>query len=303
MKRDLRACVALRTALDREGGSHIAIDFPFIVSHTMLNDSSVRAELLAGVVDLPVDNLWLRASGMKPTAGPLTILHYLMSLAALHNIGKPIIADYLGGLAGLVAVAFGGVSGLCHGLGERERFDAGNWHRARVDKGDGGGFGRAVRVIVPDIHRSLTINELELLASANGGRRLVSCDRSCCVSGYADMISDPLRHAANQGFRSISALEAVPDLKREEYFLNGPMKDAQQKARQIRSLKPTREEAEKRKIDLSEFLKRQGDHARRIEKLRKTLEHLHESRSSEGARARAVERENRANFASREKRR
>lgn len=39
---DRIACLALRASLDREGGSHIAIDYPVIHSHVALNDDAVR---------------------------------------------------------------------------------------------------------------------------------------------------------------------------------------------------------------------------------------------------------------------
>jgi len=43
-------------ALDREGGSAIAIDYLLITPHTMLNDDAVRSEFLSGLDGLPYDN-------------------------------------------------------------------------------------------------------------------------------------------------------------------------------------------------------------------------------------------------------
>ena len=103
-----------------EGGSKIAIDYSVIISHTELNNPYVCGKLTAAFADLPVDNVWIRASGLDSTTGPLTVRRYLTALASLHNLGKPIIADYLGGLVGTAALAFGVVRGVAHGINERE---------------------------------------------------------------------------------------------------------------------------------------------------------------------------------------
>jgi len=122
---DRAACVRLRAALDELGGKGVAIDYPLIVSHVELNDQQVRGTFVQGLSDLPIDNLWIRASGLSSDVGPATLHRYINALGQMHNLGMPIIADHLGGLAGSAAMAFGVISGHAHGIGERERFDAG----------------------------------------------------------------------------------------------------------------------------------------------------------------------------------
>jgi hypothetical protein len=282
---DRRACQRLRRALDSEGGSHITIDYPLILPHVMLNDTAARGAIVASLADLPVENVWFRASGLGPDAGPLTLRRYLLAISALHNLGKPVIADYLGGLTSLASLAFGVVSGLSHGIGERERFDAGGWHKSPPPRDDDAEFGRTVRVSIPGVGRSATLNELDVLASARGGRRLVACgDPGCCLHGYSDMISDPRRHSANQLFKAISDLERVPDLRRETYFLEGPMTDADRLARQIRLLRPSIAEANRRKVDLGALMKRFEEHSHRLGQTLTMLEDLHQLRGDEGPR-------------------
>ena len=279
----------LRRSLDSEGGSHIAIDYPVILPHVMLNETSVRGAIVSSLGDLPIENVWFRASGFGPDAGPLTLRRYLVAIAAFHNLGKPIVADYLGGLIGLSSLAFGVVSGVSQGIGERERFDAGSWHKPPEPRDDEAEFGRAVRVPMPFIGRSATLHELDVLVSARGGRRLVACgDPNCCLHGYSDMISDPRRHAAGQVFRAISNLEHVPDLRREAYFLEGPMAEADRTARQLRLLRPSAAEASKRKVDLGRLMKRLEEHSHRLGRNLSMLEALHETRGDEGPRASAV---------------
>ena len=286
---DGKSCGLLRSALDREGGSDIRIDYPVIIPHTELNNANIRGALTASLVDQPIDNVRFMASGLNSNAGPLIATRYLDAISYFHNLGKPIIADHLGGLLGLAAIAFGTVSGVAHGIGERERFDASAWHKPPEARVDSGQFGRAVRIGIPGLNRSATKKELELLTKANGGRRLISCsDRACCPHGYSDMIADPRRHAVYQAFNAINSLQAVPDLKREHHFLNGPMAIADRRGREIRNLNIPAAAAAECGFDAAEFMKRLNEHSRKLEQTRTALERLHDARGDDAPRARSI---------------
>jgi hypothetical protein len=155
---DREACTALRRALDREGGAAIAIDYPLMHSHVELENADRRRHLLAGLTDLPFDYLWVRASGLAPDAGPLTVRRFLSAMSDLRDLGQPIILDYLGGLLGSAAIAFGVASGKAHGIGERERFDVRDWHKPPRKKDPEQKFGRTQRIAVPRI-RALRLNQ------------------------------------------------------------------------------------------------------------------------------------------------
>ena len=60
---DCQGVALLRAALDREGGPHVAIDYPLILPHTRLLDDRYLSCILAALPDLPFDNLVLRLSG------------------------------------------------------------------------------------------------------------------------------------------------------------------------------------------------------------------------------------------------
>lgn len=260
---DREACLALRAALDREGGGEIAIDYALVLA---FNDNEIRGEIVAGLQDLPFDNLWVRASGFGSDAAPATTRRFITALWGLHNLGRPIVADYLGGTVGLASVAFGAVCGLAHGLGERERFDARSWHQPPPVRRDEGG-GPVTRIPVSGLGRSFTIAELRQLAGARGGTRLVVCgDRACCPNGLDNMIQNPRRHAAYQRFRQIRDLERTPDLKRVRHFLDGEMTRIDRAARQVKRLN----------IGEERMTKMLAEHSSRMERLRETLEHLHE---------------------------
>jgi hypothetical protein len=288
---DHHSCLALRKALDREGGGHIRIDYPLIVKNADLCEPGARGRYMESLSDLPVDNVWVRSSGMGPQAGPLSVRRYISSASALHNLGKPLIADHIGGLLGEALLAFGAVSGIAHGVGERERFDASSWAKLPPERSEDDQFGRAKRVQVPGLYKSLTIKELDLLEAARGGRRLLGCaDRQCCPHGLPDMRDDPRRHAAHQGFEALRRLQAVPDLLREHHFMTGVMVDAARTARQVKMLKPSPEKALELGVDGPGLMKRLVEHSARTERFRAALEKFQEQRGAESPRARPIQR-------------
>lgn len=286
---DRKACLRLREALDAAGGKHIAIDYPMILSHVELNAPQVRGTIVQGVSDLPIDNLWIRASGLNSDIAPATLNRYISALAQMHNMGRPVIADYLGGLAGAAAMAYGVISGHAHGIGERERFDTSGWHKAPAARSDDDEFGRAARITLISLNKSLAMSELELLSKAKGGRRMVSCGNPrCCPHGYEDMVRDSRGHAAYQAFGHHDALQKIPDLKRVEYFLNGPMAGAVRESKQISQLRPPKAEALRLDIDPDRLMMRLNEQALRLSKMKTALEKLEEKRDSDLPRARVA---------------
>ena len=119
---DVEACAALREALDREGGSHIAIDYALVTTYSLLRDPIARNQFLARMRGLPFENLWLRISGHGADATPTGIRRYIAASLDFHHLGKPIVADHVGGFAALAFVAFGAGSGFAHGAGGKRAF-------------------------------------------------------------------------------------------------------------------------------------------------------------------------------------
>jgi hypothetical protein len=283
---DLETCARLRAELDARGGKHIAIDYSLITPHTLLRDEATRGAFAARLDNLPFEFLWIRASGFGADGTPAGARSYINALGGFHNLGRPVVADYVGGLIGLATLAFGAASGIAHGVGELERFDASGWHHPPVkDEGDDEGRrgGRINRVYVSALDRGLTAAELRALAKARGGRGLVVCqDRNCC-NHLDHMIENWRAHFLTQRSKQINRLATVPDLKREEDFLCVDVAAADQAARQIKELNPVESELVPRKGETpaeakANFVKRLNQQARREEKLRATLENLHETK-------------------------
>lgn len=282
---DMRSCIELRRALDREGGRDIAIDYPVIHSHALLNKVEIRNNIIERLADLPIDNVWVRASGLGSEPKPQTATQFLRSLYDLQRLNKPIVMDHVEGLMAQTLLAFGGASGLAQGIGERGRFNAGGWHNDPKKRDPEKSFGRATYVPIPGLGRRLVANELQLLASAKGGRKHLGCQDVCCRHGVADMLADTRQHSAHQTIAPIRALADVPDLNRESFFLEKPLREAERLARNIKDLNPSKDEAMKLDVDLESLKKRMTEHHRKIGKLSDALSLLHDQRGAVGQRA------------------
>lgn len=121
---DRQACEDLRRALDATGGAAIAIDYPLTLKYGSLRDPAQRRVLIAGLKDLPFDNLWLRVSGFGADAEAPMLRRYIAAAVDFQQLDRPIVADGVGGLAAVAVAAFGAAGGVSHGLGEKERFAA-----------------------------------------------------------------------------------------------------------------------------------------------------------------------------------
>ena len=231
---DRRSVDLRRAALDREGGGQIAIDYPLILPHTRLLDDRYLPRILAALADLPFDNLILRLSGFGADSRPLAVKRTFEAIEQLHVLGYPILLDYVGRLVGLGALAFGVVSGIAHGIGERDRFDARSWNKPPKQPSADRPFGRALYIPLPGLDKSFRKTEFKAIATAARGRRLVVCgERDCCPRGLISMLNNHRAHIARQKFRAIEALFAVPDARRVDHFIDVDLRCAERLARDL----------------------------------------------------------------------
>src|SRR6185436_3703382 len=124
---DLKSCEALRRALDQYGGSHVPIDYPIIASYAQFRDPSFRKSLRDDLRNMPIDRIWFRIAGFGAGATGVGISRFVEGSTDFHELGIPIIADCVGGIASLAVAAMGGVSGFASGLEGKQRFDASDW--------------------------------------------------------------------------------------------------------------------------------------------------------------------------------
>ena len=235
---DMQLCAALRYELDRAGGSDIAIDYQLITTAALLKETAARSAFVADVADLPVDNIWVRASGFGATATGAGTRGIVEALQSLHEAGRPLVMDLAGGFAGLALTAFGAAGGICHGVGQKESFKSGDWKKVPV----GGGGGSAVRVYVHELDRHFKEDQLNALFDAKGGRSRFGCvDTSCCRNGTEDMIGNWHAHFLTQRSRQLDDLSSVPEARRIDHFLLRHLDPAVRSARSAVKLKITDE--------------------------------------------------------------
>ena len=258
---DRDAASALRRSLDIEGGAKIDIHYGLNIKYAALRDPIQRRAFIAGLADTPFSSLWPRVSGFGADASAMRIRRYIAAMLDFTRLERPIVADGVGGLAALAIAAFGAAGGICHGVAEKERFDASNW--AKPPKAGGGG--REKRVLIAPIDRLLSIKQVEALIAVPGARRMLSChDRDCCPHGLEDMLKDPKAHYLHQRMRQISELGRVPDIRRARHFLDHELAPTERSARNIAKLN-VGDDA------LGTVLSRSGE---RLEKMHAVLEEL-----------------------------
>jgi hypothetical protein len=214
---DRASCIALRSALDREGGSDIAIDYPLLIKNASLRDPAQRRAIIAALAGLPFDYLWLRVSGFGADVSAMGLRRTIAATLDFERLGRPLVMDGVGGVAALAVAAFGAASGICHGVAEKERFDASDWHKPRAESGGG----QERRLLVEGLDRLLTVKQVEVLMEAPGARALLACrDRHCCANGFESTIKNPKSHYLRQREQGVSRLASVPDVLRGQHFLD-----------------------------------------------------------------------------------
>ncbi len=232
---DVDACTALRVALDREGGQHIEIDYSLITSYALLRDPIARAQFVTSMRDLPFSNLWLRISGHGADATPTGIRRYVEASLDFHQLGKPIIADHLGGFAALAFAAFGAGSGFAHGAGGKERFDASNWNKPQTSSD---GYGNKKSVYLRDLDRQVGVNAVgSLFQNVRSARSILGCSDHTCCGDIETMLKNPEAHQLRQREKQVRDLSRTPMTQRPGRFLDEHLTKAERVAKRAAKIK------------------------------------------------------------------
>lgn len=261
---DVEACIALRDALDRLGGTHISIDFPLILTYAQARDPVFRQRIINGLRDVPFDYLWLRVSGFGADATGSGVERYIQSLFAFHALGRPVIADQVGGLASLAVCAFGASSGFAHGAEGKERFSATGWVNPK-DRKSGGGGGKTI--YIPGLDRRLKVADARrLFDDVRTARVIFGCpDRTCC--GDIDkMLNNPEAHFLVQKGRQVQDLSDTPESLRTDRFLTEHLEQSRRAAYRATRLRKG-DDAVKAKIAKA---------SKRLDRMEEALVSLHE---------------------------
>jgi hypothetical protein len=256
---DVEATKQLRSYLNRSGHREMQILYSLAIPYSVLRDDSERDAIIDALKGVPADAIWLRVDGLGRDATANAVRNYIQGTADFQRLELPIIADGLGGLAGLSQLAFGAVGGIAHGVTFGERVDTSSWKRPRTQ----GGFGPSRGVYLPDLDLMVEPAVVrQILDSSTRAKSLLGCrDTRCCPRGLVDMTEDPARHFLVQRMKQLAAIGRVPRAQRASAFVEEfvrPASDSLVQATNWKSLDP----------DLLKKLNRQR---RRIDALRIAL--------------------------------
>jgi hypothetical protein len=230
---DQQFCETLRQELDQQGGGSIAIDYQFLIASHLLRDEGQLENLLQGVPDLPIQNVWLRIAGFGATATGAATCHVINSARRIHAIERPLIIDNAGGFAALACLAFGAVGGVCHGVGQKETFNAYSWNHPPTR---GGGNRR--RILIPELDRYFLEDQLRSIFATKFGRSRFACNNTnCCRDGIDDMIDNHHSHFLFQRSSQLESLSVVAESQRAGHFLIRQLDPAVRSARRATRLR------------------------------------------------------------------
>ncbi len=288
---DMEGCSLLRNALDREGGNDIALDYLLAARLQDLSDQTLRAKLMTDLPNLPIEVLWVRGSMTSPDKSPANAVQLIRALAALHNLGMPIVMDHVGGLAGEALLAMNVVSAISHGYGEHTSFVTSNWNRPpkKRDPGSEKPMGRAKRVGLSNLGQSFTTKETRVLLSAHRAKTfLLPNDRNVLPNGIDGLLEDPRRFNAADGRQRIEKIDSIPTANRPTYFCEERMSEIVATAKAAQKLKPKPAVAEECRVDLAKLQARIIQHRLKSEQLKDTFEEIALDHSERVAPVRAI---------------
>jgi hypothetical protein len=283
---NVEGCDLMRAALDAAGGAGIRIDYLLAARLSDLCKPDFQRQFLLDLPSMPVDNLWLRLSMAPIDNSPINAQRLIGTLAGWHNVGVPIIMDYVGGLAGEALVSMNVVSGIAHGFGEETSFNTSNWNevpKERDKSEDGDSRGRAQRVSVTALGRTFTTKEMDVLLSAHGARSLlIPNDRHIAPNGAQDIQNDARRFNAADAERRLIDISKIPTVDRPEFFAQNRMREVASTAKRAEKLNPRADVAKANNVDLAKLQKRLANQRQIADSMRETFEDIATDRKEQG---------------------
>jgi hypothetical protein len=216
---DLRNANEFRGALDRAGAGHVHLLYSLSITYPMLRDPAQRRVLVRALRELPIDGLWLSVDGLGSGSTGAAVRTYIEAVADVHSLRTPIVADHIGGIAGLALLAFGSVGGIAHGVTFGERFDTASWRAPRSV----GSYGLKRRIYIPTLDLLLKPEEAEaLFAFGPRAKALFGCHDWgwCCRRGVPDMQAHPGQHFLRQRIDEVAHLGIIPEDLRPNRFVD-----------------------------------------------------------------------------------
>jgi hypothetical protein len=266
LRRDI---TMMNWAADRiaESGGDIGLIYSLALPIKSLRQPSERQAVIGAIADANFDAIWLKTENFGDNATGEKAAAYIEGCRDFHELGIPIVGDYLGGLQGLGALAFGAIGGIAHGVTMQQNFTTAHWRQPRGPQSGSASW----RVYVPQLDVLLKPPVAEkLLGSSQRIKANCGCrDTHCCPHGVRDMIDRPARHAIYQRAREVERLSAAPQNLRAAQFLDQNVRPVSDLVARVAATNGLDEALQK------SLTKKQGE----ISRLRETFGHLATSAS------------------------
>lgn len=206
----------LREELDAAGANDVQILYSLTIPYAAFRDAAERRALVLTLRRLPINALWLRVEGLGSDATSNGVRNYIEGTRDFAALEVPIVADGIGGLAGLALMAFGAAGGMSHGVTFGERVDHSSWRQARAPSG----FGPTRRVYMPDLDLMIDPQTAAEFFSSSNRAQVFGCrDSHCCPRGLTDMLERRAHHFLVQRMKQVAQLGRVHVPLRAERFL------------------------------------------------------------------------------------
>lgn len=225
---DIATTNMLRAALDRRGASAVQILYSSAISYDTFRTPAKRENILNELRRVHADAVWLNVEGCGSVGTGTRVIRYAGAANDFQSLGKPLVADHVGGVVGLALLAFGAVGGIAHGVTLGERFSTAHWHK----KPTGTPLAQHTRVYIPQLDWQLQrINAEKFFESGAKAKATFGChDSRCCSRGITGMLNAPARHFLYQRTREVGGLSQIPESLRPQRFLEEHVRAASDRA-------------------------------------------------------------------------
>jgi hypothetical protein len=217
LRRDISAMTFAADRIQKNGG-HLGLIYSLAFPMAVLRDDARRSAIVAATDNIPRDSTWLKIENFGDDASGEKAAAYIKACKDFHARGIPLVADHVGGLPGLGALAFNAVGGIAHGVTVNQNFKTSSWRNPPQKKKKGGG---GWRVYLPQLDMLVKpeVAEKFIESSQRVRGRHVCKDTHCCPRDLRDMLDRPARHALYQRAREIEKLSEVPESLRVSAYL------------------------------------------------------------------------------------
>lgn len=98
---DIAITNRLRNQLDKSEGSHIPLIYSLTIPYAVFRNQEQRQKIINALKFSFAEMVWLKIDGLGSNNTANKTCNYIKAASDFHELGKPVIADHIGGLPAL----------------------------------------------------------------------------------------------------------------------------------------------------------------------------------------------------------